>query len=98
MQDLEKMQKEQDEAMQKRMADKQKLLGVQWEDQRNKNDFRETHKKLSSSVHWENSNVLSYVFQEKEHKAMKYNRRNENIFNYYSGKLHADKQQLLAKE
>lgn len=53
---------------------------------------------MSASVSWENTNVLSYVFQEKEHKANQYNRRNDNIYNFYAGKLTDPKKVQLAKE
>ena len=55
-------------------------------------------KKLSSSVSWENKNILSYLYQPKEHKAHKLVQRNENIYNFYSGKLTEPKKEMLRKE
>lgn len=55
-------------------------------------------KKLSSSVSWENKNILSYLYQPKEHMAHRLVQRNENIYNFYSGQLTQPKQEMLKKE
>ena len=97
--ELEKMKLDQEESFKKKMDDKKKLLEIQKEDQSIKYQDRENFKRMSQSVNgWDNTNVLSYVFENKEHKAHKYKRRIDNIYNHYSDKLTVEKQDLLKKE
>lgn len=53
---------------------------------------------MSASAAWGDRNVLTYLYQDKEHKAMKYNRRIESIYNHYNEKLTNPKVELLKKE
>ena len=42
--------------------------------------------------------MLSYLYEQKEHKAHKYNRRIESIYNHYEDRLTNPKAELLKKE
>lgn len=85
--ELEQLKMDEINGRAKKMEDKQKLLGIQKEDQSLKYKDKENMRKLSNSVSWENKNILSYLYQPKEHKAKDLYRRNENIYNFYSGQL-----------
>ena len=87
LEELEKMKQDEISGRNQKQDDKKKLLEIQREDQSLKNADRANYKKMAQSVSFENSNVLSYVFEQKEHKALRYNRRIESIYNHYSDKL-----------
>ena len=87
LEELEKMRQDEIDARAAKQEEKKKLNSIQKEDQDIKLLEGVQRKKLHSSAAWENNHLLSYVFENKEHKALKYNKRNENIYNYYSGKL-----------
>ena len=53
---------------------------------------------MSASAAWGDRNVLTYLYESKEHKALRYNRRIESIYHHYNDKLTNPKEELLKKE
>lgn len=62
-------------------------MQIQNEDARQKLNARNERSHLYKSVEFENKNVLSYLYQQKVHKAHQYSQRNELIFNVMKDKL-----------